>query len=94
MQQPATLCFSPQCRHCASPDGQQVAYLSVLFDGSNAELCRAVEAFEAQGVRPGMSAACPTCGRVSVAMEERGLYLWKCFGPATDRPRALCMHIG
>lgn len=97
MQQPVALWFSPQCRHCASPVGLRTTCVSLLFAGSNAELCRSVEVLEAQGVRPGMTAACPVCGRVSVMMDEEGgmcLYFWKCFGPAIDSPLALCLHIG
>lgn len=65
-------------------------YASVLLLGSAVELVSAVEELEAQ-IRPGVTAVCPKCDRVSLVAEDgsagsvvHALLVWKCFGPFLD----------
>ena len=75
------------CRHCSdAPLSDSYASVCVL---GGADLCSSVEALEAHGIVPSLTALCPGCGRVSMLGEPgHALAMWLRLKPFLDGGRA------
>ncbi len=90
MDDATCLISMPECRHCTKEVDMSATYASVVFLGRDTPLVSPVVDLEAQ-IRPGITAMCPKCDRVSIVCEDGGsdsclhvLWLWRCFGPFLD----------
>ena len=82
---------APACRHCAAIDlDAKMSYAARILLAPDQTLRSMVEKLEAE-IRPGVTAVCPECDRVSIITQDGSagafahtLGLWRVFGPFLD----------